>query len=205
VHTVARSRAQEGITPHARRDTPPVNDDALDVDADALDMDLLDDEIDNKAVLDALAWLEEGAATFEEYGHAAGKDAAPKSSRRSGQSTADDEPTNTARNRSRTTATSRSEQSGSGRASDNRPRKRPARSASRRRNEKRTDDGSPKSATGEHSQNAPRASGRTEHTGGKSSTPRSGTSERADPSSGAKQSSRRRKRRSRSKSSQDPS
>lgn len=205
VHTVARSRAEEGITPHARRDTHPVNDDALDVDADALDMDLLDEEIDNKAVLDALAWLEEGAATFEEYGHAAGKDAGSRSSRRSGQSTADDEPTGTSRHRSRTTATSRSEQSGSGRGSDKRSRKRPARSASRRRNEKRNDDGSPKSATGEHSQNAPRAGGRTEHTGEKSSTPRSGTSERQDTSSGAKQSSRRRKRRSRSKSSQDPS
>ncbi len=197
-HTVARSRAEEGITPHARRDAHPV-------DNAALDMELLDDEVDNKAVLDALAWLEEGAATFEEYGHAAGKDAALTSSRRTGQSTADDEPAGTSRHRSRMTATARSEQSGSGRESDKRPRKRSPQSASRRRNEKRTDGPAQKSTTGEHSRNAPRGSGRTEHTGRKSSAPRSGTSEQADASSGAKQSSRRRKRRSRNKSSQDPS
>ncbi len=195
VHTVARSRAKEGITPHARRE-------ASTGDEDTLDMELLDDEIENKAVLDALAWLEEGATTFEEYGHTGSEEAGLRSARHGGRQSTDDKPTHSDRRRSRTPSASRSDRPDSGRDSNKRPRKR---AASRRRSEKPPNGDSQSAATGKHTPNASKTTGRTDRTGDTSSTPGAGTSEAAAPSSGTKQSSRRRKRRSRSKSDQDPS
>lgn len=58
VHTIARSRAQEGITPTSS--TPEVGDPEMQE-----DFDLPPDHADNQEVLDTLAWLEEEALLTE--------------------------------------------------------------------------------------------------------------------------------------------
>lgn len=200
VHTVARSRAEEGITP-ATRSGERVRNEGHDLDEDESDdvVNLLNGEGNNDTVLDTLAWLEEGAVTFEEYGSSGSKETVLFSEWPAGASANTTRRAVPPRNRP---SEAGKEQSSPGPAPGKRARKR---NAAARQGEKRAGSSAPTPVTAERSQTATKATGRTPSKGSRPTPAKPGMPDPADATAGAKKSTRRRKRRSRSKSDPEPS